>query len=205
MPERSSGALLISGKTQQRYENNHRRRAGLDSGWTMPRASLVLAPRDADLDPPRRHFRILLFPHEVDLGSPDIGVPGKFPHLVHCGPVADGIVDGGLPQRMDADTPAAQPVGVDARGPAVLLDEPPGGLAVQLPPRQPGAVRFHGPEQRPLLVVPDARALEICPDRPRGIEQDLVALLVPLLGDVEIMLDPVGLKMPHAGLNDRRD
>ena len=36
--------LLISGKTQQRYENDHRRRLGLDSGWTMPRAHSPLRP-----------------------------------------------------------------------------------------------------------------------------------------------------------------
>src|SRR5512135_3348631 len=40
----TSGALLISGKTQQRYENDHRRRAGLDSGWIMPRAHWPVRP-----------------------------------------------------------------------------------------------------------------------------------------------------------------
>ena len=53
---------------------------------------------------------------------------------------------------------AAQPIGVDARGPAVLLDQPPGGLAVQVPPLQPGAVRPHGPKERPLLILPNTRA-----------------------------------------------
>jgi len=48
-------------------------------------------------------------------------------------------------------------------------------------------------------------AREVRQDRPRGIEQDLAALLVPLLGDVEIVLDPVALEVPDAGLNDRRD
>src|ERR1700682_6509385 len=120
-------------------------------------------------------------------------------------PFPVGVVGGGLAERMDADARAAQPVGVDARGPAVLLDQPPGGLAVQVPPLQPGAVRLHRPEERPLLVVPDARALEIRPDRPGGVQQDLAPLLVPLLGDVEIMLDPVGLEVPDAGMTPRRD
>ena len=37
-----------------------------------------------------------------DLGRPDIGVPGKLAHLVHRGAVSDRVVDGGLPERMDA-------------------------------------------------------------------------------------------------------
>jgi len=43
------------------------------------------------------------------------------------------------------------------------------------------------------LVIPDARPLEVRADWPRRVEQDLAALLVPLLGDVEIVLDPVAL------------
>src|SRR5512135_3772169 len=120
--------------------------------------SLSLASRQANMDAPRRHLGVLLLPHEVDLGRPDIGVPGELAHLVHRGPVPDRVVDGGLAQRMDADAPAAEALRVDARGAAVLLDQPPGGLAVQVPPLQPGAVRPHGPEQGPLLILPNARA-----------------------------------------------
>src|SRR5512135_2318730 len=177
------------------------REAGMESAVD----SLARASRDANVDPPRRHLRVFLLAHEVELGRPDIGMPGELAHLVQRGAVANGVVDGGLAERMDADAPAAQPVRVDAGRLAVFLHEPPGGLAVQVPPLQPGAVRPHRPEQRPLLVVPDVRPLEIPPDRPRRVEQDLPPLLVPLLGDVEIMLDPVGLEVPDAGMNDRRD
>jgi hypothetical protein len=91
------------------------------------------------VDPPRRHFGVLLLAHEVELGRPDIRVPGKLTHLVQRGAVADGVVDGGLAERVDANAPASQPVGVDARGSAVLLDQPPGGLPVQVPPLLPRA------------------------------------------------------------------
>ena len=53
--------------------------------------------------------------HGVELSRPDIGVPGELAHLEQRGAVADGVVDGGLAERMDADAPAAQPVGVEAR------------------------------------------------------------------------------------------
>ena len=64
---------------------------------------------------------------------------------------------------------------------------------------------FMGRNKRPLLVLADARPLEIGQHRPRGVEQDLPPLLVPLLGDVEIVLDAIGLKVPHAGTDHRRD
>src|SRR5512135_1896998 len=96
--------------------------------------SLALASRQANMDPPRRHLGVLLLPHEVDLGRADIGMPGELAHLVQRGSVADRVVDGGLAQRMDAD----------ARSPAVLLHEPPGGLAVEVPPLEPAAVGPHG-------------------------------------------------------------
>jgi hypothetical protein len=35
--------------------------------------SLVLASRDADLDPPRCHLGVFLLAHEVDLGRPGDG------------------------------------------------------------------------------------------------------------------------------------
>jgi hypothetical protein len=92
------------------------------------------APRDADVDAPRRHLGVFLLAHEVELGRAVLGVSGELAHLVEQGPVADGVVDGGLPERMDADAAAAQPIGVDARGAAVLLDQPPGGLAVRCRP-----------------------------------------------------------------------
>ena len=55
-----------------------------------------------------------------------------------------------LRKRVDADAAAAQPVGVDPGRPAVLLHQPPGGLAVQVPPheaaRRPGVIgRNSGP------------------------------------------------------------
>ena len=75
-----------------------------------------LGSYDADLDAPRRHLGVFLLAHEIDLGGADIGVPGELPHLVHRGPIPDGVVDRRLAQRMDADAPAAQPRGIDAGG-----------------------------------------------------------------------------------------
>jgi hypothetical protein len=53
-----------------------------DSGWTSTTGSLALAPRDANLDSPRRDLGIFLFPHEVDLGRSDISMAGELAHLV---------------------------------------------------------------------------------------------------------------------------
>ena len=78
-------------------------------------------------------------------------VSGEFAHLVHRGAVADRVVNRRLPQRMDADATSAEPVGIDAGGFAVLLDQPPGGLAVQVAALEAGSVGGHGPEQRPSL------------------------------------------------------
>ena len=52
------------------------------SSGRPPTGSLALTPRDADLDPPRRHLGVLLLADEVDLGGPDIGMAGEFPDLV---------------------------------------------------------------------------------------------------------------------------
>ena len=49
---------------------------------------------------------------------------------------------------MNADAPAAQPVG--------------------------GAVRLHRPKQEPLLIISDARASDVSQDRPRRVKQDLI-------------------------------
>ena len=73
--------------------------------------SLALASRDANVDAPRRHLGVFLLAHEIDLGGADIGVPGELPHLVHRGPIPDGVVDRRLAQRMDADAPAPIRVG----------------------------------------------------------------------------------------------
>ena len=63
------------------------------SSGRPPPGSLALASRQADLDPPGRHLGVLLLADEVDLGGADVGVAGEFAHLVHRGPVADGVVD----------------------------------------------------------------------------------------------------------------
>jgi hypothetical protein len=65
--------------------------------------SLVLASRQSDLDAPRRHLGVFLLAHEVDLGCPDIRVPGELAHLVHRRSIPDRVVDRGLAQRVDSD------------------------------------------------------------------------------------------------------
>src|SRR5262245_51503293 len=72
-------------------------------------------------------------PDEVDLGRPDIRVASKLPDLVHRGAIADGVVDSGLPKRVDANPSAPKPLRINSCRAAVLLDEPPGGLSVQVP------------------------------------------------------------------------
>ena len=44
-------------------------------------ASLGLASRDANVDAPRRHLGVFLLAREVELGRPDIRVPGELAHL----------------------------------------------------------------------------------------------------------------------------
>ena len=110
-----------------------------------------------------------------------------------------------LRKRVDADAAAAQPDGVDAGGLAVFLDQPPGGLAVEVPADQARRVRRHRPEEGAFPVLPDAGSLDIGQDRPGGVEQDLPPLLVPLLGDVEVVLDAVGLEVADAGVGHGRD
>ena len=64
---------------------------------------------------------------------------------------------------------------------------------------------FMGRNKGPSLSFADARPLEVRQDRPGRVEQDLPPLLVPLLGHVEVVLDPIGLQVPHAGRDHRRD
>src|SRR5204863_4583436 len=115
------------------------------SSGRLRAGSLTSAARQTDLNPPRGHLGVLLSPHEVDLGGADVAVTGEFSHLVHRSSVANGVVDRGLPQAMNPDAAAAQPVGVDARRLTILLDESPGGLAVQVPSDETGRVGRHRP------------------------------------------------------------
>src|SRR6185437_14495025 len=116
------------------------------SSGRLRASSLTPAARQTDLNPPSGDLGVLLFPHEVDLGGADVAVTGEFSDLMHRSSVTDGVVYGGLPQAMDPDAAAAQPVGVDARRLTILLDESPGGLAVQVPSDEPGRVRRHRPK-----------------------------------------------------------
>src|SRR5271166_6115597 len=165
--------------------------------------SLALASRDANVDAPRRRLGVFLLAHEIDLGGADIGVPGELPHLVHRGPVPDGVVDRRLAQRMNADATTSQPPRLDPGRFAVLLHEPPGRLSVQVPPLHTTSIRFHGPKQGPLLVFANASSRHVSQDRPGCIKHDLPPLLVPLLGHVQVVLDAIGLQVSHAGRNHR--
>src|SRR5271166_3145325 len=48
---------------------------------------------DADLNLPGGHLSVFLLADEINLGRPDVGMAGELPHLMHRGPVADGVVD----------------------------------------------------------------------------------------------------------------
>ena len=108
-----------------------------------------------------------------------------------------------LRKLVDADAAAAQACRVDAGGLAVFLDQPPGHLAVEVPPLQHEAAGRQRAEEGPFAVVADAGACHVGQDRPGCIQQDLAAFLVALFGDVEVMLDAVGLQMADAGAGDR--
>jgi hypothetical protein len=71
--------------------------------------SLSLGTCEPDLDAPGRHLGVFFFADEVDLGGADVGVPSELAHLMHRRPVADGVFDRRLAQRVDADAAAAQP------------------------------------------------------------------------------------------------
>ena len=49
-----------------------------------------------NLDFPCRHLGVFLLADEINLGRADVGMAGELAHLVHGGPVADGVVDGRL-------------------------------------------------------------------------------------------------------------
>ena len=129
--------------------------------------SLARASRDANVDPPRRHFRVFLFPHEIDLGCADVGMSRELPHLVHGRPIPDRVVNGGFSQRVDSNAPASQPLRINACGAAVFLHEPPRGFAIQVTSFHATSVRLHGPKERPFLVLGDARSREVGQHGPR--------------------------------------
>src|SRR4051812_29486480 len=106
---------------------------------------------------------------------------------------------------MDTDATAAQPRRVDAGGLAVFLDQPPGGLAVEVASLPDQAAGRERAEEWTLPVIPDAGGGDVGQDRPRGGQQDLPPPLVPLLGDVQEVIDAVGLEVADAGAGHRRD
>jgi hypothetical protein len=71
---------------------------------------------------------------------------GELAHFVHLGAVADGVVNGCLAQRVDTDAAAPQPVGLDAGGQAVFLDQSPRRLPVQVAALKGEAARRQRPE-----------------------------------------------------------
>ena len=101
---------------------------------------------------------------------------------------------------MDPDAAAAQPLGVNPCRLTVFLHKSPRGLAVQVPPLETAPVGRHGPKERALPVLPDAGSCHVGQDRPRRIQENLPPLLVPLLGDMQEVLDTIGLKVSHASL-----
>ena len=64
---------------------------------------------------------------------------------------------------------------------------------------KPRAVGRQRPEEGPFPVLADAGPRHVGEQRPGRVEQDLPPLPVPLLGDVEVVLDAVGLEMADAG------
>ena len=61
--------------------------------------------------------------------------------------------------------------------------------------------RKSGPSRSSLMPA----CVDVGQHRPGRVEQDLPPLLVPLLGDVEVVLDAVGLEVADAGAGHRRD
>jgi hypothetical protein len=71
------------------------------------------------VDPAGGHFGVFA----------DVAVASEFPHLVHLGAVADGVVDCCFAQGVDADAARPKAVRFDAGSYAVFLDQPPGRRA----------------------------------------------------------------------------
>ena len=84
----------------------------------------VFLARHPDLDSASGHLRVLFLPHKIQLRRPDVAVPRKLPHLVHLSPVSNGVVDGRLAERVNADPSAVDPVGIDACDAAILCRLP---------------------------------------------------------------------------------
>ena len=95
--------------------------------------------------------------------------------------------------------------GLIPAGAAIVLHQSPGRLSVHVAPLEPQSVLGHGPKERALGVVGDARRLDVGQHSPGRIQQDLPALLVSLLRDLQVVLHPVILQMAHARPNQRRD
>src|SRR5438552_18105655 len=77
--------------------------------WLRSSALAAPATGHVDLDGPRCHFSVFLFADETQLRGANVAVSREFAYLVHLGPVADRVVDGGLAERMGADATLAQP------------------------------------------------------------------------------------------------
>src|SRR4051794_15965172 len=115
--------------------------------WGRPSPdSLDPSSRHSNLNSAGGYLRVLFLSHKVNLSCSYVGMSSELPHFMHRRPVANGVVDRRLPQAMDADAAASEPLGVDPRRLAVLLHQPPGSLPVQVPPHEAAAVRCHRPE-----------------------------------------------------------
>jgi hypothetical protein len=79
----------------------------------IPPNSPLLPPGQANPDLPGRHLAVFFLSVKINLSGANIRMSGKFANFVHGRAVTNGVVDGRLAERMDADAALAEPVGVD--------------------------------------------------------------------------------------------
>jgi hypothetical protein len=79
-----------------------------------------------------------------------------------------------------------------AGGAAVFLDQPPGGLAVEVAPDQPGRARCHRPEERAFLPDPSEIAYKASTSVFYELSVIFIYVLTYLVADVGPLGEPHG-------------
>jgi len=102
----------------------------------MRSPSGTFGQRYADLDSTRSGFSILFPPGVIQLGRANVAVPGKLADFVHASTVSNCVGDGSLTKRVNANSPAFEPVRLNSRCTTVLFDKPPWGFTVHMATRK---------------------------------------------------------------------
>jgi hypothetical protein len=104
-------------------------------------------------------------------------------------------------QGMNANATCTESIGADPGDRAAVFHQPPWSLAVHRTALERGTLAGQRPKQCAFDVACDSRNFDVRKDRPRGIRQEFARLLVPLLREMQVMLDSVKFQMPNARPN----